>query len=208
MDFEIDTYQKVLTPHDSTTGGGSASAIAGAMAAALLAMVCRLSGPAHTGGAGAAATPTAPPLDASPLSFEPSAGQAQALSERLLLGARLDREAFQGVSAAFKLPREDQTQRSLRSQAIQAAWLQAARAPLDNAAACLDTLVLAHALQPHINPRVASDLSCALLLARAGVLGCLENVAINLPSIKDPAAAAALADQAAGLRLRLDQIPH
>ncbi len=39
---DTETFLKVLDPEDSSTGGGSAAAISGAMAGALVAMVCRL----------------------------------------------------------------------------------------------------------------------------------------------------------------------
>jgi len=55
-----------------------------------------------------------------------------------------------------------------------------------------------------INPKVMSDFNCALLLARAGLLGCLENVAINLPSLQDVELARQLSAQAAELRSRSD----
>ncbi|MHC1782329.1 MAG: cyclodeaminase/cyclohydrolase family protein [Anaerolineaceae bacterium] len=87
---------------------------------------------------------------------------------------------------------------------MQSAWIEAARVPLENARLCLRVYQIAAGLPGRINPNTASDLNCALLLARAGTLGCLENVAINLPSIKDETAAAALAEQSARLRRDLD----
>ena len=43
MNDNIAAFSKVLDPNDNSTGGGTASAVAGAMAAALVAMVARLS---------------------------------------------------------------------------------------------------------------------------------------------------------------------
>ena len=43
MNDNLAAFLKVLDPRDTTTGGGTASAVAGAMAGALVAMVARLS---------------------------------------------------------------------------------------------------------------------------------------------------------------------
>jgi formiminotetrahydrofolate cyclodeaminase len=59
-----------------------------------------------------------------------------------------------------------------------------------------------------VNPKVRSDLTCALLLARAGLLGCLENVQINLPSIKDEGIHATINAQIDTLRSQLTQFDH
>jgi formiminotetrahydrofolate cyclodeaminase len=106
----------------------------------------------------------------------------------------------------LRLPKDDDAQRAERSRAVQAAWVGAARVPLENAGLCLRVYQCAEGLRGRTNPNTASDLNCALLLARAGALGCLENVAINLPSIKDEAVAGTLAEQAARLRRDLDAL--
>ena len=67
--------------------------------------------------------------------------------------------------------------------------LHATRVPLRNAEACAEVLALVAKLEGRSNPRAASDLQCAGYLALAGLQGCLANVAINLPGIKDAAAA-------------------
>ena len=192
MEHAIETFAKVLTPEDTTTGGGSASAISGAMAAALIAMVCRLT------------TPTQDETETNRINQ--AAIQAQELSEQLLLGSRQDSEAFAAISIGYKLPKQSDEQRMLRSQVLQAAWQKAAQVPLDNARRCYQVLHLGSELLGHINPKVTSDLHCALLLARAGALGCLENVAINLPAIKDAGAATALEEQANQVRRQLTAI--
>jgi formiminotetrahydrofolate cyclodeaminase len=189
---ETDTFIKVLDPEDTTTGGGSASSISGAMAGALIAMVCLVCAKSQEA--------------AGEELFRRSAEQAKTLSDALLAGGKQDSLAFQAVRHAYKLPRGTEEERSVRSQAVQAAWLEAARVPLTNAAGCYQVAQLGEQLSEMVLPQVRSDLICAILLARAGALGCLENVAINLPSIKDQTAAAELAEEAAQLRSRLDAL--
>lgn len=191
MKPDTETFLKVLEPEDTSTGGGSASAIAGAMAGALLSMCCLLSSD----------TP-----DENRGSFQEAAAQARELSNQLLAGGTEDTQAFQAVRNAYKLSKETGIEQETRQKAIQVAWFRAARIPLDNAAHCLQVARLAIDLAGKINPKVRSDLNCAVLLARAGALGCLENVATNLPSLKDPAIASQLAQQSDGLRKQLSAL--
>jgi len=72
--------------------------------------------------------------------------------------------------------------------------------PLDNAGMCVQALELASMLEGRSNPDALSDLQCARYLARAGLDGCLANVAINLPAIKDPVVVSAINEQVRVLR--------
>ncbi len=169
----IDALLKVLDPGDNTTGGGTASAAAGAMAASLVAMVARLS----TGKEGMA-----------PAAFYAEIiDEAELLTEDLFTGGREDSDAFEAVRTAFKLPKDTDEQAAARRQAVQAAWVAAARVPLANARRCKRTADLAAALEGKSNVDAASDLLCAAELARAGLAGCVANVRINIPAIKDQA---------------------
>lgn len=188
----MQTFLKVLDPEDSSTGGGSASALAGAMAGGLLAMAARLS-ESYLEGVG---------KNLHTQMFT----QASQLSMQLLEGSKEDSQAFQSVRSAYQFPRQTDEQKNLRQQAIQSAWLVAAHVPLQNAGHCLSLLELGAELAEHVNPKVRSDLRCALLLARAGLLGCLENVQINLPEIKNVASAAQLAGKASDLRRRFTNL--
>ena len=186
MDKGTETFLKVMTPEDTTAGGGSASAIAGAMAAALLGMVCRLT--------------TQSQDETEKHLVNETAIQAQEFCDQLLLGSWQDGEAFAAISRGYQMPKDSDEQREVRKQTLQAAWKHATQVPLENARRCYQVLLLGSQLQGHINPNVVSDLHCALLLAHAGALGCLENVAINLPAIKDQAAVTDLAGQASQLK--------
>jgi formiminotetrahydrofolate cyclodeaminase len=182
----VDEYQmtmrKILDPADNTTGGGSAAALAGAMAAALVAMVCRLS----IDGASAADSPD----------HEALAKSAELLAHDLLVGATRDGQAFESVRQAQRMAKASEREQDARRVALSQAWQQATEQPLANADRCRQVLACGIRLRGHSNPQAASDLSCAMLLARAGLLGCLANVAINLPHVKDAARAADLSSRA------------
>jgi len=178
----VAAFLRVLDPGDSTTGGGTASAVAGAMAGALIAMVARLS----IGKQGM-----------EPESFYSDIAEAaETLSQTLFNGGREDSLAFEAARAAYGLEKGTDEEKAIRERAIQAAWTQAARVPLQNAEASAQLIALAGRLHGRSNPNTASDLDCALHLARAGVLGCVANVEINTPSLKDSKVATNMARRA------------
>ena len=186
MDAILAAFSKVLDPEDTTTGGGTASAIAGAMAGALVAMVARL--PSGTDGTG-------------PESFYSEiAEEAALLSGQLLDGGSEDSQSFALVRKALRLSHQTDEQMASRRAAIQGAWLNATLVPLDNAERCARVLELGAQLRGRSNFSAASDLESALHLAHAGILGCLETIAANLPSIKDQSMVAALTARASELR--------
>ncbi len=180
----VEAFWKVLDPADNATGGGTASATAGAMAAALTAMVARLS-------IGKAIEPDE--------YYFPIIAEAESLAIELFDGARLDSQAFEKVMVAFKMPKDTDTAKADRSQAIQTGYLHAANVPLDNARQCHRVLELTALLENKSNPDAGSDLFCAMQLAQAGKTGCIANVRINLPSIKDDNVRQELLDALAGL---------
>ena len=186
MDEALSAFLKVLDPADNTTGGGTASAIAGAMAAALVSMVSRLS-------------IGKPGMESESFYGEISV-QAEDLSRRLYQGGAADSQAFESIRAAHKLPRAISEEKERRLAAIQEATLKATRIPLDNAEACQAVLSLRLKLQGRCNPNAASDLECAAYLAQAGLSGCLANVEINLRSLKEQGTVAELSARVRALR--------
>ncbi|MEE9207861.1 MAG: cyclodeaminase/cyclohydrolase family protein [Gemmatimonadota bacterium] len=187
----IGAFLRVLDPADNATGGGTASAVVGALAASLTGMVARLSvGRAELEGEE---------------DFAAIDTEARSLTDLLFEGGHLDSKAFGSVMQAYRMPKEPEPARADRSAAIQRAMLGAARVPLENAERCGEVLALASRLEGRSNPNAASDLACALNLARAAAQGCLENVDINLGSIKDETARQELAGRAAAVRSALSE---
>jgi formiminotetrahydrofolate cyclodeaminase len=182
----VTAFLRVLDSHDASTGGGTASALAGAMAAALAAMVARLS--------------IGKGLGAPDAFYEELSVDGERLSLALAAGGVRDAEAFDAVKAAYRLPKDTAEQKAARAAAIQAAMIAAAQTPLENAARCAIVEELVVQLGERSNPATRSDLQCAGHLARAALAGCLANVAINLPAIKDQATASAIRERARALR--------
>jgi methenyltetrahydrofolate cyclohydrolase len=185
-DEALAAFLKVLDPADNSTGGGTASAIAGAMAAALISMVARLS--------------IGKPGMESELFYRGIIFQAEDLSHRLYQGGAADSQAFEAIRAAYQLPKATPADKETRSSAIQEAVFKAACIPLDNAEACQGILSLQTRLHGCFNLNAASDLECAAYLAQAGLSGCLANVEINLRSLKEEERVAELSARVRALR--------
>jgi len=185
-DTDIAAFLKVLDPADDQTGGGTASAVAGAMAAGLAGMVARLS----IGREGLEPEPFYREIDA----------EAQVLTGSLMNGGAEDADAFGAVMRAFTLPKCTDEEKAIRSAAIQDAMVGATRVPLENGERCARVVGLVAKLRDRSNPNAASDLEVAGALARTALEGCLANVAINLSSIRDEATVSDLEQRATALR--------
>jgi len=171
MDHNLTAIQRVLDPEDNQTGGGAASAVAGAMGAALIGMVARLS---------------IGRKDLEPeVYYRQIDAEAQTLAANLIDGGQADSEAFDAVMAAYQAPKDTPDTKASRSRAIQQAMIHATEVPLANAHWNARGLALWGKLSGRSNPNAASDLDCALYLLRAGLLGALSNIRINLKLIKD-----------------------
>lgn len=190
-DGDVSSFLSVIDPADDQTGGGTASAVAGAMAAGLAGMVARLS----IGRDGMEPESFYREIDA----------EAQVLTDSLMRGGREDAEAFGAVMRAFTLPKCTDEEKLARSAAIQEGMVGAANVPLKNAERCARVLDLVARLTGRSNPNAVSDLQVAGALARTGLEGCLANVAINVDSIKDENTASGLNARAAELRAALEE---
>lgn len=113
--------------------------------------------------------------------------KASALAKSLQRRIDLDTEAFNGVMAAFKMPKSTDEEKAARTEAIQSNYKEAVQSPLSIARECREVLTLAHKILGKSNTNALSDLGVAAEQAIAGMEGAIMNVEINLPSIKDDA---------------------
>jgi formiminotetrahydrofolate cyclodeaminase len=186
VDLPLQRFLDDLASAAPTPGGGSAAAVMGAMGAALVAMVCRLTiGKKDYEGVEGA--------------MRQALAKAEALRQRLTEMVATDVQAFDGLMAAYKLPRSTDQEKLARTAAIQDALKQATDAPLDCAVACAEVIELSQQVAPAGSRAVISDAGVAALVAQAGLRSAALNVAINVPSIKD-------AEFVQSRRARLDQL--
>lgn len=96
-----------------------------------------------------------------------------------------DSDAFNKVMSAFKLPKETDEDKKVRSAAIQEGYKTAAQVPLGIAKSAFKLLNLAEEVIEKGNQNAVTDGAVAAMMARTAVLSALYNVKINLGSIKD-----------------------
>jgi formiminotetrahydrofolate cyclodeaminase len=174
----IDRFLERLASGDPTPGGGSAAAIMGAMGAALVSMVCNVS----IGKKGYEAA-------------EPGLREVLAHSEalRLRLAAMVgeDVAAFDGLMAAYKLPKSSDEDKARRAEAIQSSLRRATEVPLDCARACAEVIALSRRAGEHGYRHVISDAGVGVAAAYSALRSAALNVYINAPALKDRGFAAA-----------------
>jgi formiminotetrahydrofolate cyclodeaminase len=168
----IQAFLDELAGPSATPGGGSAAALAGAISAALIGMVCNL-------------TIGRPRFAAAEDDLRAALAQAEALRKQLAALIEADADAFNQVMAAYRLAKDSDDQQIARQAAIQTALKKATQVPLETATACAAALRLVGRIIAHINPNALSDAGTAAVLAEAGLRGAQFNVAANLAGIQD-----------------------
>lgn len=176
VDMTVTSYIDLLNSDAPAPGGGSASALCGAQGAALVSMVAGLT-------IGKKKYP-----DDQELCME-VAKKASELKDALLAQVDKDTEAFNLVSAAFKLPKETDEEKVARSKAIADATLVATEVPFQTMQLCLKALHYSKCLVGHSNTNAASDLGVSALNLITCMKGAWLNVLINLGGVKDEAKA-------------------
>lgn len=171
-ELTLDAFIGKLGSDAPAPGGGSASALAGAMAASLVQMVVALT----SGRAGGEVAEN----DLRELGLAAAGFQSE-----LLQLVDTDAAAYASVIAARRLPRATDRERELRRVQIDAAVREATRAPLTIAQRAEAVLKLAERLAPIGNRNAISDAGVAGLLATAALRGAALNVQINLPYLPE-----------------------
>ncbi|SEF64745.1 cyclodeaminase/cyclohydrolase family protein [Parabacteroides chinchillae] len=173
-DLAIKEFLAETAGNAPVPGGGSISALNGAIATALTEMVANL-----TIGKKKYAEVEG--------QMKTIAVEAAMIRERLTGYIDEDSEAYDRVFAAFKLPKETEAEVAERNRVIQDATKEAALVPMkvaEEVGSVMETIIyVAH----KGNRNAVTDACVAMMTARTCVLGAILNVRINLSSIQDEA---------------------
>lgn len=195
----LQTYLDDAASGKPAPGGGSVSACVGALGAALVSMVCNLT----VGKEKYAA------VEDRMCRLRDECERVRARLQELL---QADTVAYNGVMAAYRMPKDTEAEVRVRHEAVQKGLVVAADVPLDICRVAAEVCRLAKVAAEIGNPNAVTDAGIGALLGEAAAQGAALNVAINLGSIEDDGYVAAaqkeidqLLDETARLR---DEVLH
>ncbi len=168
----VKQYMDALASDKPAPGGGSASALIGAVGVALLSMVANLT-------IGKRKFKASEPL------IKELLEKAENLRRDLENLVTEDTKAFNEVAKVFKMPRSTTKEKIQRKEKMQEALKFATKVPFAIMEKVVDAIYLHEKSLGNINPTVISDTGVGALCLKAALQGAWLNVKINLISIKD-----------------------
>lgn len=168
----VGAFLDALASGEPAPGGGSVAALAGAMAAGLVCMVCNL-------------TIGKKQFAEYEDEMRGTLARAEELRSSLQALAEEDVAVFGRLSAAYRLPRTTEADAATRQAAIQKVTRQAAEVALRVAQAAAALLPLCTAVSSRCARLIVGDVGVAAVLARATVQSAILNVESNLAGLDD-----------------------
>lgn len=176
-----------------TPGGGGAAAYAGALAAALAAMVGNL-------------TVGKKKYAAVEGHVRMAVDDLDAMRRQLVDLIDADARAFGPLAACYGMPRDTEEERASRDVAMQDALVDAIEVPLEIMGVCLEVLEECDYLAENGSRLALSDVGCAVALGRAAVHAASLNVIINVKSVADQVRASNYRDRMSALIRKADEL--
>ena len=161
-------FSRMLGARMQMPGGGAASALVGALGAALCEMAANF-------------TIGNKRYSDAEEEMKDIVARAEKLRVRLLELADEDVKAFPEFLAALKLPKDYPGRKEIFTRAT----LNACKAPLEMARCCCDVMDMLDAVMERGNIMLISDVGCGVLLCEAAMNAAGMNVYINTGSLKD-----------------------
>jgi len=194
-DQTVEEFLAAVAAATPTPGGGSASALVGALSVALSRMVAGLA----KGKKG----------------YEDAQGDLERLEARAApIQARLealveeDSASYEAVLRAMRLPKATDAERSARVDAMQAAYREATKVPLETVERCVEALEIAAVAAEKGFRGASTDVGVAVLLAEAAIRGASLNVRANLAALRDEAFRSDVQGRLDSLLARAERLGH
>jgi formiminotetrahydrofolate cyclodeaminase len=171
-ELTIEEFVEKTATEEPVPGGGSVSAVCGAMSASLTMMVANL-------------TIGKKKYQTVSKEMEEILSEASLLKNNLLDLIQQDCEAFEKVMAALALSKETEEEKATRKESLERALKKAAEVPYLIAEKSYQVMPLAKKAVLYGNQNAITDGLISAMTARTAVLAALLNVRINLKSIRD-----------------------
>lgn len=186
-DLSVTEFCSTTASDSPAPGGGSVSAVCGALAVSLAEMVGNL---------------TCGKKGYEDVEADMKTALAELSQIRVKLLEAIDRDAagFDAVMAAFAMPKATDEEKAARKAAIQDALKVAADIPMEVAETAFSVLPYTSLMAKRGNSNARTDALMACMCARTATLGALLNVEINVQSIRDEAYASRMRERIAFLR--------
>jgi formiminotetrahydrofolate cyclodeaminase len=185
-DLSLEAFSQRLASATPTPGGGTGAAVAGALGAALVRMLCML-------------TIGKPKYAAHERLLQAVADACEEARVAFLDLADADAKAYDRVSAAFKSPKGTPEEQAARERGVEEALKGAIEVPLQVMERCLEVIGSAKNAVQVGNRNAVSDGAAGAELCRSALKVAAYNVKINLVAVKD-------AKYAQDVRTRLDEM--
>jgi len=190
-DKKVSEFLDQLASDSPTPGGGTVAALSASLAASLVSMVASLS-------VGKKRYMEYDTLYNEVIEkMKDYSGKFQTMMDG-------DAAAFDGVMNAFGLPKNTPEEKAERTEAIQKSLKTATESPFHTAENVVIVAQYAREMVKFGNKKAVSDASCALELCRAAFNMAMENVDINIDSIKDETFCEEMKGKCVELKQKLD----
>lgn len=170
--MNITEFVALLGSNEPAPGGGSTAALVGSLGISLLKMVAGL-------------TVGREKYKEQEAQMQEILTNADKMSTEFLQLMDKDTEAYNGVTAVFKMPKSTDEEKAKRSAAMQDALKASTLSPLKMMEESLAALELAKTAVGKGNTNAASDFGVCALSLKTAVQGAWLNVKINIPGLKD-----------------------
>ena len=182
-DQSIDAFMQELSSKAPIPGGGGASALVGALCAALTHMVASL-------------TVGKPKYAAVEAEMNEVLRQSESLTNRFLALMDEDASAFEPLAQAYRLPKETEAEKAEKARVMEAALKSTVQPPFQIMETCALAVPLIALCAEKGSVVAVSDAGVAASLCRAALEGASLNVFINTQGMQDKAYAASLNQRA------------
>lgn len=167
QEFASETASESVAP-----GGGSVSAYVGALGVSLGTMVANLSSHKRA-------------WDDRWEEFSEWAERGRQIKDALLQLVDEDTRAFNGILAAFRLPKKTAEEKQKRHAAVQAATRQAIEIPFQVMQLAFQSFEVVKAMAENGNPNSVTDAGVGALCVRAAIRGAFLNLKVNTGDLED-----------------------